>query len=129
MEIYKKASLLKLRFPTAKGFISIEDLWDLSLTSLDSMYKTLNKFLTTSKEESLLSVKSSSDELVALRVEIIKDVVTTKQEEAKKRVSALLKKQQREKIQNIIAEKKDASLSSKSLAELEAMLKDSEEEA
>ena len=129
MEIYKKASLLKLRFPTAKGFISVEDLWDLSLTSLDSMYKTLNKMLKTVGEESLLSVKSSTDEELSLRVEIIKDVVTTKQEEAKKRVSALLKKQQREKIQNIIAEKKDASLSSKSLAELEAMLKDSEEEA
>lgn len=40
--IFEFATRNKVRF-SFKGLISVEDLWDLSLTNLDSIYKELNK--------------------------------------------------------------------------------------
>ena len=60
MNIFEYAVRNKVRFPF-KGMISVEDLWDLSLTNLDSIYKTLNKQIKQNDEESLLSTKTNID--------------------------------------------------------------------
>ena len=39
LNIFEKASKQKLRFVTSKGMISSEDLWDMSLQSLDIIAK------------------------------------------------------------------------------------------
>ena len=40
--IFEAATRYKYRFPF-KGMISVEDLWDLKLQDLDSVFKLLNK--------------------------------------------------------------------------------------
>ena len=40
--VFERAAMNKYRFPY-KGQISVEDLWDLSLPGLDSVFKQLNK--------------------------------------------------------------------------------------
>ena len=40
--IFEAATKEKYRFPF-KGMISVEDLWDLKLQDLDSVFKSLNK--------------------------------------------------------------------------------------
>ena len=42
MELFEIATRNKYRFPF-KGWISTEDLWDLSVQNLDGIFKTLNK--------------------------------------------------------------------------------------
>lgn len=58
MNLFEIAVREKYRFPY-KGMISTEDLWDLSVTSLDSIFKTLNKERKNADEESLLDVKDN----------------------------------------------------------------------
>ena len=63
--LFELAVRKKYRFPF-RGQISVEDLWDLSITNLDSVFKTLNKEKKQSEEESLLSVKSEADKELSL---------------------------------------------------------------
>lgn len=120
-KMFEVATRKKFRFPF-KGSISVEDLWDLSLQQLDSIFKTLNSQQKQAKEESLLAVRTAEDEDLALKIEIIKHIVFVKQAEVNEAVRAKEVKDQREKIMAILADKQDQDLRSKSPEELQAML-------
>jgi hypothetical protein len=111
----------KFRF-SFKGLISVEDLWDLSPVSLDSIFKTLNSQLKQTKEESLLNTKTQQDKELDIKIEIIKYIVKVKLEEDNLRLKAKERKEQKQKILEIMAEKQDESLKGKSIEELTKML-------
>lgn len=119
--IFEYASRNKVRFPF-KGMISVEDLWDLSLTNLDTIYKTLNKQVNQSEEESLLNTKSIVDEELDVQIAIIKHVVSVKLAEQEAREKASAKKAQKQKIMSIIAAKQDEALQNSSIDDLKKML-------
>lgn len=127
VNIFEVASKKKYRFPF-KGMITVEDLWDLNLTDLDQIFKTLNSKVKESKEESLLSVKSEEDKDLMNQIEIIKHIVTVKQEEIERRKNAIARRQQKQKVMEVLASKEEESLYSMSKKELEDMLKNLEEE-
>ena len=83
--LFEKASKMKLRFSTTKGVLSTEDLWDLSLESLDKIAKNLYKQIKESEEISFISEKSSEDTLASMKLEIVKFVITFKMDEAKEK--------------------------------------------
>lgn len=122
---FEAATRTKLRFPY-KGLVSTEDLWDLSVQQLDSVFKVLNSELKTVKEESLLNTKTKKDEELDLKIDIVKHVFEIKTAEANARLEEKERKEQKQKILNILASKKEESLQNKSPEELEAMLKDLE---
>lgn len=119
--IFEYAVRNKVRFPF-KGMISVEDLWDLSLTNLDSIYKTLNKEIKQSEEESLLATKTNVDTELEVQIAIIKYIVTVKLEEQEAREKAAAKKAQKQKIMSIIATKEDEALQNTSVEDLRKML-------
>lgn len=60
MNIFEIAAIQKFRFPTIKGEVTTEALWDMPLVSkngfdLDDVAKTVNAALKSVTEESLLS--------------------------------------------------------------------------
>lgn len=112
----------KLRFPY-KGMISVEDVWDLSVTELDSIFKVLNKQAKTTEEESLLTTKTKEDETLATQISIIKYIVAVKlaEKEAKEREKEI--KAENQKIMSIIAMKEDEALHKMSVEELKARLR------
>ena len=120
-KMFEYATRNKVRF-RFKGLISIEDLWDLSLTELDSIYKTLNKKVKQANEESLLNTKSKEDKTTEIQIEIIKYIVTIKQEEAARSMAAAERRAKKQKILEVLAAKEDASLQDKSPEELQKML-------
>ncbi len=122
-KLFELAVRKKYRFPF-RGQISVEDLWDLSITNLDSVFKTLNKEKKQSEEESLLSVKSEADKEVENKIEIVKYIVAVKQAEAAERISAKEKAQRKQKIAAIIERKQDEELESKSIEELMKIIED-----
>lgn len=119
--IFEIATRSKYRFPY-KGAVSVEDLWDLSMKDLDSVFKALNKELRITNEESLMHTKSLADEEVENKIEIVKFIYNYKVKEQNERLLAREKKQRDQKIMDIIARKDAAELENKSKEELLAML-------
>lgn len=120
-KIFEFATRNKVRFPF-KGMISVEDLWDLSLTNLDSIYKTLNKQVKQSEEESLLSTKATVDTELEVQIAIVKYIVSIKLAEKEAAEKASAKKVQKQKIMSIIATKENEALQNSSIDDLKKML-------
>lgn len=121
MNIFEYATREALRFPY-KGMQSVEDLWKLSLTELDSIYKTLNKQIKQSEEESLLDEKNDVDEVLEAQIAIIKHIVKVKKEEKVAKEKASAKNAQKQKIMSIIATKENEALQNSSIDDLKKML-------
>ena len=120
-KMFEIATRTKMRFPF-RGMISVEDLWDLSVRDLDSVFKTLNAQVKKSQEESLLATKTKEDETLAIQIEIVKRIVKTKLDEAEAAKQSKELKEKKQKIMEIIAAKQDESLHNASVEELQAML-------
>lgn len=119
--LFESATRSKMRFPF-KGMISVEDLWDLSLTNLDSVFKTLNAEAKKSEEESLLNTKSKEDEEISNKIEIVKYIVGVKLDEKKKRENAKKNAEMRQRLLEIKAKRQDAALENMSDEDLDKAL-------
>ncbi len=120
-ELFIFATRNKVRFPF-KGMVSVEDLWDLSLTNLDSIYKILNKQVKQSEEESLLNTKASVDTELEVQIAIVKHIVSVKLAEKEAAEKAHAKREQKQKIMSIIATKENEALQNSSIDDLKKML-------
>ncbi len=121
MNLFELASRQKFRFPF-RGDSTVEDLWDMSLEALDSIFKQLNAQSKVSAEESLLTTRSKADEELSMKIDLIKYVVATKQQEAADRVNLRKRLAERQKLLGLKAEAEDAALRSKTPEELQAMI-------
>jgi len=125
--MFDKATRMKLRFETPRGFVSTEDLWDLPLTatngmSLDDIARNLDEQITKSGKTSFVVKNKKPNKRLTLAFDIVKHVIDVKLVEADKAKKAAEVKQAREKIMSIMADKQDAQLQNKSLKALEDML-------
>lgn len=120
-KLFEIATRNKMRF-TFRGMISVEDLWDLSLTNLDSVFKTLNAEAKKSEEESLLETKSKENEELSNKIEIVKYIVNIKLEEKKTRENARKNAEMKQRLLEIKAKRQDAALENMSDEDLDKML-------
>lgn len=121
INIFEKAVVGKYRFPY-KGLITVEDLFDLSVEDLDSLFKTLNSQKKKDEEESLLSRKSKNDDILETKIKIVKNIVIRKLAEKTNKTLEIERKQQKQKIGQILAIKQEQDLMNKSSEELIAMM-------
>ena len=116
--LFIMASRKKFRF-AFKGMISVEDLWDLSLKELDTIFKNLNaQYKAQINEESLLTDKTDGATVLEAKIQIIKYIVQTKKDEIADCELQAVRKAQKDKILEIIASKKDQQLQEMSVEEL-----------
>ena len=120
-KLFETATRNKMRFQF-RGMISVEDLWDLSLTNLDSVFKTLNAEAKKSEEESLLETKSKENEELSNKIEIVKYIVNIKLEEKKTRENARKNAEMKQRLLEIKAKRQDAALENMSDEDLDKML-------
>lgn len=123
--MYKKASQLKFRFETAKGLLSVEQLWDLNLADLSDAIKKVKSVLKKDDDDELSFLEDGKkiDSENELRFEIMKDVYLTRKKQQEDALSELEKKNHNQKILELISDKKNEELRGKSVEELQAMLK------
>jgi len=137
MNVFEIATRKKFRFDTCKGQVTVEDLWDLPLTAtndrpnLDDIAKELYKKM---KDENEMSfVKSTSQvnkefNIIKAKFDIVKHIIDVKLAEAEAAKKAKEIKARNQRILELIAQKEDEALASKSKEELLAMLAESESE-
>lgn len=120
--MYKQASKQKLRIESGKGLLTVEQLWDLSLTDLDKLAVSLER-KKNSGSKTFLDVKTEEDKTATLKFAIVLDILQTKVEEDAAARKQIEDKEHNQKILGILAKKKDDSLEKMSTEELEAQLR------
>ena len=120
-ELFINATRNNYQFPF-RGMINVIDLWDLSLTNLDSVFKTLNAEVKKPEEESLLNTKSKEDEEISNKIEIVKYIVSVKLDGKKKREDAKKNAEMRQRLLEIKAKRQDAALENMSDEDLDKAL-------
>lgn len=119
--MFEFATRSKMRFPF-KGQISVEDLWGLRVEDLDTVFKSLNKQVKQTKEESLLATKTTEDTILDTQIAIVKYIFDVKVQETNARLLEKERKEQKQKIMSILATKQEQELQNKSVEELQKML-------
>jgi hypothetical protein len=129
--MFEKSSRMKLRIDTPQGLISVEDLWDIPLTSktgranLDDIAKGLNKKLKEEGEvKSFVNKTEEVDESTQLMFDIAKHIIAVRLEENAAVNLAKANKDKKQQLLAIIALKEGEALAGKSLDELKKMVED-----
>jgi hypothetical protein len=127
MSIFEKASRLKLRFDTPKGFLSVDDLWDLHLISdigranLDDIARDLNRQLKNT-EVSFVRENQGADETLQLQFDIVKHIIDVRLAEQNAALAAKEKAERKQKILAIMSDKQEASLRGLPLEDLQRLV-------
>jgi hypothetical protein len=119
--MFEKAARMKLRFQF-RGQCSVEDLWDLNVESLDSIYQEIHTKMKAQKGKSLLRKKNHKDTVLELQSGIVKHIVTVKLKEQEARENATVTKARKEKLLGLLAEKQDESLRDMSEEDLQKLI-------
>lgn len=109
VNLFEVATRNNYQFPF-RGVINVIDLWDLSLTNLDSVFKVLNAEVKKSEEESLLNTKSKEDEELSNKIEIVKYIVGVKLAEKKAKEDEKKNREMKQRLLEIKAKRQDAAL-------------------
>lgn len=125
-DLFIMATRQKFRFPF-KGQVSVEDLWDMHVRDLDTVFKALNAQAKQADEESLLTTKTKEDSILEAKIAIVKHIVSEKLAEVEAKRLRAEQNEKKNRIAEILADKQDEELRGKSVAELTAMLKAMEE--
>ena len=120
--MFLQANRLKVRFEY-KGLITAEDLWDLSLDALNTIYKGLSASVKQS-EDSLLNVRKTEDEVLNLKISIVKYVFEVKQQELNERKSRAEKLQKKTQLMAILEQKQNSELMGKSSDEIAKLIEE-----
>jgi hypothetical protein len=126
--MFEKAARLKLRFDSPTGQLSVEELWDLPLTStakranLDDLAIHLDKEFKEKATTSFVKKTTKGDEITKLKFDIVLKVIEVKQAEAEAASLKQTNAERKQKLLAILAEKQDADLKGRSAEELQKLI-------
>lgn len=127
--IFEQAVRQKLRFDTAKGSLSVEDLWDLPLSSatgkanLDDIAIGLHKQLRSASEVvSFVDTQATTDPTIQLRFDVVKHVIETRKLENAKAANERQRAETKQRLLAALAKKREDAIDAKSEEELLAEL-------
>lgn len=113
MDLFKLATKQKLTYKTNKGFVTTEQLWDMSIDELDQLAISLEIEHKQSGKKSFIYKTAPKDKIAKLRFEVVLDVLNTLNEEREAAQEALRIKRENEKIYSMVAEIEEDELKEK----------------
>lgn len=123
--LFAIATKMKYRYPF-KGMISTEDLWDLSVESLDTIYKELkNQLFKLTDVGGLIDTNENTEAIMNLKnkMQIVEEIFNEKKAAAKHREEALIKAAKRRQIEELLIEKDEQAMKDMTKEELLEALK------
>jgi len=124
--IFEYATRSKLRFASVRGELSVEQLWDVPLRSsrddfnLNAIAKATSKALKEISEDNFVETSKTTEHTRReAALDTVKYVIEVKLAEETAATTRAAKKQEREKLLAILAEKQDGKLSELSEKELQ----------
>ncbi|MTK03399.1 hypothetical protein [Micromonospora sp. CP22] len=128
MTIFEKATREKFRYPSTKGLLTTEQLWELPLTaksgfSLDDVAKAVNAELKAIDTESFVATETNpAKATLETKLEVVKHVIAIRIAEDQAAKAAAAKKLEKEKLLAVLSRKQDAALENLTEAELLARI-------
>lgn len=126
--LFLQATREKFRFESPKGDLSVEQLWDLPLTSrtgfdLDTVAKAVNANLKSSNEESFVNVNNNpAVSRLQAKLEVVKAIIEVKLAQAEATKKRAEKVAERQRLMEVLHSKKDQELQGLSVEEIERRL-------
>lgn len=126
--MFEQATRMKLRFNTPQGQLVVEDLWDIPLTSttnkanLDAIAVGLYAELNSNRNISFVNNGSTGDQTLQLKFDIVKHIIDVRKAENASAVEARARKDQKQRLLELINQKENESLAGKSIDELRKMV-------
>lgn len=113
--MFEKTAREKFRFPSVRGELTVENLFDLPLQAksgfdLDSVAKELNAMLKQMGEESFVSTNTPGRTLVEEKLEIVKHIIKTRLDENAAKQNAAKRASEIEKLESLLERKNDEAL-------------------
>lgn len=111
MDIFAKATRLKLRFPSNRCQLTVEQLWDMKLSSkdnfdLDTVAKMISRELKDVGEESFVSTKRNPQKnRLQLALDVVKAVISEKMAEERMRSKRSADKLEKARLLEILGDK------------------------
>lgn len=126
-QLFLTASRRQLRFATSRGHLTTEDLWSLNLKQLDALAVSIDEQVKPGGRKTFLEnpdTKANEAEADnALRLEILKTVITIKQDENKAALAESGKRRQKEFLKDLLDRKKIGEMEAMTVEQIEAQLK------
>lgn len=125
--MFQKATRMKLRFDSPKGPLTVEDLWDLPLTSatgkanLDEVARGLFRQLRSDDAVSFVEPTQKSNPVAQLKFDIAKHIIDVRVAENKALADARANADRKQTLLGIIAQKENEVLLGSSLDDLKKM--------
>lgn len=118
--IFERAAKNKTRFASSKGQLTVEDLFDLSLTDLDKMAKAINKALSEEGEGTFLTSSSTSKTATEnrLRFDLVLHVIRSREAANAASKTRAEKQAQISQIRELVQAKQNEAMAGKSVEEL-----------
>ena len=116
------ASRDRVRYQSSRGYISVEDLWDISLEELDGILVDLNTVLSQSEKRVsfLKTTQNREQEKLTVAFEVAKAVLDVRVEEAQREKDKVANQKKVQTILALMEKKQNAALEELSLDELSA---------
>lgn len=117
MNIFETASRQKLRFETSKGSLSVEDLWDIPLTSstgrvcLNDIAIDLHKQLRSASDiVSFVDDTAAQNPSIQLRFDLVKHVIDQRKKENAEAATAKTRAETKQQLLAALAKKRESAI-------------------
>lgn len=130
--LFEQATRNKLRFESNKGPLSVEQVWDVPLTSrngfsLDDIAKQAKRELDAISEESFVQQVSPLKSVAELKLEVVKHIITVKLAEKESTSRRAERAELRQQLSQALADKQSDAIKNMSTEEIQKRLAELED--
>lgn len=126
--LFEVASRNKFRFPSDRGDLTTEQLWDISLKTLNEVAVNIYNELEKSGKINFITETTSANKELTQKLDLIKQIIAIRKEIAQAKANSLQNAEMRKALREQIAAHKNAALLTGTVEELEARLAQLESE-